>query len=96
VVWAPFAKTVTEASSLSRAIFNEAANNNLHLALAELPADFFDLESAGIEKNSETITCLRSVLMKPEHLEWMDRIWRILDDATVRAMPGAKVKKLRR
>jgi len=24
------------------------------------------------------VTCLRSCLMKPEHLEWIDRIWRIL------------------
>lgn len=96
VVWAPFAKTVTEASSLSRTIFNEAANNNLHLALAELPADFFDVGSARMEKNSETITCLRSVLMKPEHLEWIDRIWEIIDDAAIKTMPGGGVKKPRR
>ena len=52
---------------------------NLHLALATLPAHFFDLEAAGVERDSETITCLRSVLMKPEHSDWVERIWEILD-----------------
>jgi len=33
------------------------------------------------------IICLRSVLMKPEHREWADRIWAILDEAT-RAVLG--------
>ena len=96
VVWAPVAKSVTEASSLSRAIFDEAANNNLHLALAQLPSDFFDPGSARMEKNSETITCLRSVLMKPEHLEWIERIWEIIDHAAIKTMPGGGVRKQRR
>ena len=26
-------------------------------------------------------TCLRSVLMKPEHRAWVDRIWELLDGA---------------
>ncbi len=82
VVWAPAAETVTKASALSRAIFNEAAKRNLHLALAELPAAFFDLESVGMAKDSETITCLRSVLMKPEHVKWIDGIWKVLVEAT--------------
>jgi tyrosine decarboxylase/aspartate 1-decarboxylase len=28
------------------------------------------------------MTCLRSVLMKPEHLEWIPRIWDELSAAT--------------
>jgi tyrosine decarboxylase/aspartate 1-decarboxylase len=31
--------------------------------------------------SAATVTCLRSVLMKPEHLEWIERIWRIFDSA---------------
>jgi hypothetical protein len=27
------------------------------------------------------VTCLRSVLMKPEHLTWVDEIWKRLDQA---------------
>jgi glutamate/tyrosine decarboxylase-like PLP-dependent enzyme len=82
VVWMPRAKSAADASQMSRRIFAEAAKRDLHLALAELPADFFDLAGAGIARDRDTITCLRSVLMKPEHDEWVDRIWQILDAAT--------------
>ena len=85
VVWMPRAKTVSEASRLSRRIFEEAGKRELHLAVAELPADFFDLAAAGIARDRDTITCLRSVLMKPEHEDWIERIWTILDDATAAA-----------
>ena len=30
----------------------------------------------------ETIACLRSVLMKPEHIDWIERIYALLDAAT--------------
>jgi hypothetical protein len=29
------------------------------------------------------VTCLRSVLMKPEHLLWLDHLWQRLDAAAV-------------
>lgn len=86
VVWAPRAGSVSEASIFSRNIFTEAARNNLHLALANLPVDFFDLTKHNIERDKDTITCLRSVLMKQEHLDWVDRIWEILDRATTAAL----------
>ena len=35
-----------------------------------------------MEQDRPTLTCLRSVLMKPEHKEWADRIWEILSEAT--------------
>ncbi len=82
IVWAPVAGTVTEASALSREIFEEAARRNLHLALAELPVKLFDVGAAGMKEDGETITCLRSVLMKPEHKKWVGRMWKILDGAT--------------
>ena len=83
VVWAVRAARVSEASAQARLIFNEAARNNLHLALAELPVEFFDLAADGMEHDHDTITCLRSVLMKPEHLAWVDRIWEILAEASL-------------
>ena len=81
VVWIPRLASASAASARSRRIFEEAARRNLHLALAELPADFFDLEGAGIARDRETVTCLRSVLMKPEHREWAPRILAILGEA---------------
>jgi glutamate/tyrosine decarboxylase-like PLP-dependent enzyme len=80
LVWAPRAARVSEASARARRLFDEAARRHLHLALAELPVECFDL--GRMEKDRPTLTCLRSVLMKPEHREWAERIWTVLDEAT--------------
>ncbi len=84
LVWAPRAATVSEASARARRLFEEAARRHLHLALAELPVEFFDL--GRMERDRATLTCLRSVLMKPEHREWVDRIWEALDEATTASL----------
>jgi glutamate/tyrosine decarboxylase-like PLP-dependent enzyme len=80
LVWAPRAKRISEASSLSQRIFDEAARRQLHLALATLPVHLIDVQD--MQRDRDTIICLRSVLMKPEHRDWVDRIWAILDAAT--------------
>ena len=36
---------------------------------------------AGIELDREDVLCLRSVLMKPQHREWLDRIWSVLQES---------------
>ena len=51
--------------------------------VARWPAEFFDLEGFGVERDQDMITCLRSVLMKPEHGDWIDRIVSILENVTV-------------
>jgi glutamate/tyrosine decarboxylase-like PLP-dependent enzyme len=79
VVWAVRSASVQESSRLAHAIFDEAAKRNLHLALANLPTRFFP---GTWDIGDETVTCLRSCLMKPEHAEWLDAIWRRLDEAT--------------
>jgi len=79
VVWGLAAGNVTEASRKAQEVFDRAAEGGLHLALAHLPARFFPgAEWAG---GGETVTCLRSVLMKPEHLSWVDEIWERVDKA---------------
>jgi tyrosine decarboxylase/aspartate 1-decarboxylase len=78
VVYAPKAASVSEASVLSRKIFEAAARRNLHLAVAELPVHFWEVNLGAMKRDHKTITCLRSVLMKPEHLDWVDRIWNLL------------------
>jgi len=80
VVWAPRAKRISEASALSQLIFSEAARRQLHLAIVTLPVDLIDGQD--MQRDADSIVCLRSVLMKPEHREWVDRIWSILDAAT--------------
>ena len=91
VVFVPKAKSLSAASTLSRWIFDAAAKRNLHLAVAELSTDFWSGKTRGMQRDKETMTCLRSVLMKPEHLEWIPRIWEELTAATseVLAAPEA-------
>jgi tyrosine decarboxylase/aspartate 1-decarboxylase len=72
------ANSAAEASRLAQAIFDEAAKRELHLALAQLPVGLFPEGSWPDSPSNATVTCLRSVLMKPEHLDWVDRIWEIL------------------
>ena len=82
VIFAPRAKSVSEASAFSRRIFDVAAARNLHLAVAELPTVFWAANLGSMVRDRETVTCLRSVLMKPEHLDWIPRIWEELSAAT--------------
>jgi tyrosine decarboxylase / aspartate 1-decarboxylase len=70
-----------EISEASRRIFQEAGRRGLHLALAALPMKFFPDLAKDPTGNAETITCLRSVLMKPEHADWVERIWAILSES---------------
>jgi tyrosine decarboxylase/aspartate 1-decarboxylase len=78
VVFAPKAASAGEASVLSRKLFEAAARRDLHLAVAELPMPLWAENLGGMKRDRETLTCLRSVLMKPEHFDWMDRIWDLL------------------
>jgi hypothetical protein len=74
---------------LAEQVFAAAAREDLHLALAQLPSKFFPSGSWADQDQQSSITCLRSVLMKPEHLQWLDAIWGRLSQATgeVLAMP---------
>jgi tyrosine decarboxylase/aspartate 1-decarboxylase len=88
VVFAPKAASVSETSILSRKLFEAAAKRDLHLAVAELPMLLWAENLGGMKRDRETLTCLRSVLMKPEHFDWMDRIWDLLS-ASADEIPGA-------
>jgi tyrosine decarboxylase/aspartate 1-decarboxylase len=82
VVWAVRADTVAASSRLAQEVFAAAARAHLHLALAQLPCEFFPAASWVDQKPQTTITCLRSVLMKPEHLDWLEAIWSKLSQVT--------------
>jgi tyrosine decarboxylase / aspartate 1-decarboxylase len=89
VVWMLDAPTVSKASERARALFAAAEERKLYLALAELPVRFF--EGFHGTKDRNTVTCLRSVLMKPEHATWTDRLFERLCEAAgslERANPG--------
>ena len=80
VVWALRAANPETASSRAQQVFRRSADRDLHLALVQLPRSWFG-PSEGTESISDTVTCLRSVLMKPEHESWLDRIWDRLSEA---------------
>ncbi|MDH3751955.1 MAG: aspartate aminotransferase family protein, partial [Gammaproteobacteria bacterium] len=83
VVYALNAADARQASDRARRVFALAAENDLHLALIELPVGLVQSYLPELEANAETMTCLRSVLMKPEHGAWLDRIMTILEDCAV-------------
>lgn len=82
VVYSVNASDAKEASDRARNIFETAAQQNLHLALIELPAELVRVSNPRLEENADTVTCLRSVLMKPEHERWVDRIVEILESSS--------------
>jgi glutamate/tyrosine decarboxylase-like PLP-dependent enzyme len=86
VAFAPRAGSVSDASAFTRKIFDAAARRNLHLAVAELPAEFFAPNRHKMKQDRDTMTCLRSVLMKPEHKEWLGRIWQTLSAAAAEVL----------
>src|ERR1700730_10467922 len=75
LIFALRAESVSTTSLLSRQIFEAAAKRDLHLALADLPIDLFPNLPPDMKRDRQTITCLRSVLMKPAHFDWLDQIW---------------------
>jgi glutamate/tyrosine decarboxylase-like PLP-dependent enzyme len=88
VFWAAKTLNIEASSAMAQRIFDEAAGQDLHLALAHLPARFFPAGTWPQAQETAAVTCLRSVLMKPEHLAWIDQIWRRLEaaDSTARAV----------
>jgi glutamate/tyrosine decarboxylase-like PLP-dependent enzyme len=82
VVWAVRGETLAESSARAQAVFDEAAKLDLHLALARLPVELFPAGSWAAGQGSDTLLCLRSVMMKPEHLDWVEAIWSRLCEAT--------------
>jgi hypothetical protein len=92
LVFAPRATSVSEMCARSRLTFAAAATHGLHLAVAELPVSFLEPElDASVGRDRETLTYLRSVLMKPEHLDWVDRISEILTSAVREACGKASL-----
>lgn len=80
VVWSLKGRSSTQISSTNKLLFEKCADLDLHFALLTLPrsiAEFY----CDIEWESDNLTCLRSCLMKPEHHEWTDNIFEILNKA---------------
>ena len=80
VVYAVNAEDAATASEKASTVFDEAAKKDLHLALVNIPASIVGHYWPELEINRDTVACLRSCLLKPEHLDWIDKITEILDE----------------
>lgn len=78
VFWAVRGRTPEESSARAQQVFDQAAQQGLHLALARLPVTLFP---SGTWVAGEFVTCLRSVLMKWEHRHWIPEIFARLQKA---------------
>jgi tyrosine decarboxylase/aspartate 1-decarboxylase len=78
VIWAPRSGKASEMTYRSREIFEASAKQDLHLAVAAFPKTMFQ-QSWDIDWDQEQVACLRSCLMKAEHLKWIEHIWQVLD-----------------
>lgn len=88
VVYAVRSPDTATATTRARQVFETAAADNLHLALIELPAQIVSHYAKDMAVNTDTVTCLRSVLIKPEHGDWLDPIMAILERAASRSTVG--------
>ena len=84
-MWKAKAETPRRSSELAHRFLQPAPLRDLHLALVELPLTWFQPADGSERKcaasNAGLVTCLRSVLMKPEHQAWLDQIWERLTAA---------------
>jgi glutamate/tyrosine decarboxylase-like PLP-dependent enzyme len=83
VVWKLNVDSPERASKLAKEVFVACSTRDLHLALVQLPHSWFQPEGS---RENGLVTCLRSVLMKPEHEAWLDRIWERLTAACVEVL----------
>ena len=91
VVWAMHGADVRTASEEAQKLFDACAVRGLHLALVQLPGTWFGFgfePSGRAAAEVSTITCLRSVLMKPEHERWIGEIWERLSAACGEVLRG--------
>ena len=78
LVWAPTGKSASQISGRSEHLFTTAAEENLHLATFKYPTVLLQKTWADVDLDQEYVTCLRSTLMKPEHIDWIEQIWELL------------------
>lgn len=77
VVWKLASGSAEYSSQLAHQLFEACAAQDLHLALVQLPLSWF----VSASDPNQHVTCLRSVLMKPEHKAWLNEIWQRLSAA---------------
>jgi glutamate/tyrosine decarboxylase-like PLP-dependent enzyme len=78
VVWAPNGRRASQISERSEKVFRAAAEKNLHLATFKYPSELLRSRWEDVNFDREDVICLRACLMKPEHGDWIEDIWKII------------------
>ena len=81
VIYAPVGTDAASVSARSNEIFEIAAKKELHLAVIELPMALAAAHWPDLEANRDTVACVRSCMMRPEQVDWIDDIGGVLEDA---------------
>ena len=79
LIWGTADSDPETVSINSQKFFDIAASKHLHLALLQLPAEIWHHAWPESQSTDVSLTVLRSCLMKPEHMDWVDEIWKIID-----------------
>src|SRR5699024_9727170 len=75
------AKTTSEISAASQAVFDAGMDNqSFYLSLYKVSADAFHRLHPEYEVNTEQVTILRSVFMKPEHKDFVNELVQKIED----------------
>ena len=78
LVWGIKAPGTREMSELATRFFHKAEEKHLYLSLFKYPTKKIRFKHS-VMIDSDHLVCLRSCLMKPEHLAWMDDLWSRVD-----------------
>ena len=81
VVWTLAGSGRRQAGERAQAVFDAAARRELHLALLRVPERLARAWWPALDPDTDTVTALRSCLMKPEHRTWLPKILEILDES---------------
>lgn len=76
VTWGIKKESTSEMSKAAHECFRKAEENHLYLSLYKYPT--YKLHNPDFEIDSDFLVCLRSSLMKPEHDDWLEEIWKRL------------------
>jgi tyrosine decarboxylase/aspartate 1-decarboxylase len=79
VIWTLRDKKVSLITDKTEMFLNKAALNHLYPAKLKHPTKLLKKAWNEVNLDTEYLTCLRSCLDQPEHLEWIDSIWNLID-----------------
>jgi tyrosine decarboxylase / aspartate 1-decarboxylase len=86
VLWTVRTNKASQTNRLVQNLFQETAKNDLHLSLSRVSSQVVARAASrnelSFEADAPEVLCLRSCLMKSEHLDWVDTICQVIEKVT--------------